>query len=149
MVRTSKSALRVVEAVWAQYGDDPIGQLYTEIGTRFHHQGDVSLDAVAAALAATGLDAELMAAVDEDTWDAELRASMADAVAHVGDEVGVPILVFHDGEREAGISGPIMSPAPTGDEALTVWDSVAALVFVLGFFEVKRSRATGPQFAQD
>jgi len=145
----AQGALRVAEAVRAEHGDEPIGRLYTETGNRFHLRGDVSQEAVAAAVEAAGLDPALASAADEERWDAEIRASMADATAHVGKEVGVPILVFRDGDRVAGISGPVMSPAPTGADALTVWDSVVALVDVAGFFEVKRSRTTGPQFAGD
>ncbi len=141
--------LRVVEAVWAQHGDEPIGRLYTEMGNRFHLQSDNSHDAVTAAVEAAGLDPALAAAAEEERWDAEIRASMADAIVHVGKEVGVPILVLRDGDRVAGISGPIMSPAPTGDEALVVWDAVSTLVFVPGFYEVKRSRTARPQFASD
>jgi hypothetical protein len=144
LVRTSLGALRVVEAAWAEYGDEPIGRLYTEIGTRFHLRGDISLDAVAAALEAAGLNPALMAAVDEETWDTELRRSMADAVEQVGDEVGVPILVFSDDDRRAGISGPIMSPSVTGEAALALWDHVVGVVWSPQVFELKRSRTTGP-----
>lgn len=143
--RASHGALRVVEAVWAEHGDEPIGRLYTEMGNRFHLQDDKSLDAVADALEAAGLDRSLVAAADDDRWDAEIRSSMADAIEQVGTDVAVPIMVFHDGDRVAGISGPVMSPAPTGDAALGVWDAVAALAFTPNFFELKRKRRTGPQ----
>ena len=146
-LRTTRGALRVVEAVWAQHGDEPIGRLYTELGTRFHLQGDISMDAVAAALEAAGLDPSLASAADDERWDEQIRASMAEATEHVGTDVGVPILVFRDGETVGGISGPVVSPAPTGDDALAVWDSVAALALSPGFFELKRSRTTGPQLS--
>ncbi len=146
LLRTTLGTLRVVEAVWAQYGDEPIGALYTEIGTRFHVQNDKSLEAVATALAAAGIDPALVEAAGDERWDAEIRGSMADAARYVGDDVGVPILVLTDGDRTAGISGPIMSPAVRGDEALALWDSVSRLVLLPGFFELKRSRTTGPRF---
>lgn len=143
---TTHAALRVVEAVWAEHGDEPIGRLYTEIGTRFHLQGDKSLEAVAAALEAAGLDRGLVSAADDAAWDAEIRGSMADATTYVGEDVGVPIMVLtDDGGRTAGTSGPIMSPSATGEEALAMWDAVNALVFAPCFFELKRSRTTGPQ----
>ena len=145
LLRTMRGTLRVVEAVWAEHGDEPIGRLYTEIGTRFHLQDDKSLDAVADALEAAGLDRAFVEAADDEKWDAEIRGSMADATAHVGEDVGVPILVFTDGDRTMGTSGPIMSPSATGDEALAIWDAVVALVFAPCFFELKRSRTTGPQ----
>jgi hypothetical protein len=145
LLRTTLGALRVVEAVWAAAGDEPIGRLYTEIGTRFHLQDDKSMGAVEAALDAAGLDPGLISAAGDEAWDAEIRGSMADAAEQVGDDVGVPILVFHDNGRTAGISGPIMSPSASGDDALAIWDSVSQLVFSPGFFELKRSRTTGPQ----
>ena len=143
--RASRAALRVVEGVWAEHGDEPIGRLYTEIGTRFHLQGDMTLDAVAAALEATGLGPTFMAAADDEKWDAEIRGSMVDAIDQVGDDVGVPIMVFHDEDRVAGICGPIMSPSVTGDAALTLWDNVVGVVWNPNVFELKRSRTTGPQ----
>ena len=40
-----------------------------------------------------------------------------------------------------------MSPAPTGDAALTLWDNVVTLSACGSFFELKRSRTADPQFA--
>jgi len=96
---------------------------------------------------AAGLDPSFVSAADDERWDDEIRASMTEATEHVGTDVGVPILVFRDGETVGGISGPVVSPAPTGDDALAVWDSVVGLAFSPGFFELKRSRTTGPQFS--
>jgi len=141
--RAGRVALRVVEAVWAEHGDEPIGRLYSEIGSRFHLQNDKSLDTVAAALEATGLGPTFMAAADDEKWDAEIRGSMADAIDQVGDDVGVPILVFRDEDRVAGICGPIMSPSVTGDAALALWDNVVGVAWNPSVFELKRTR-TGP-----
>ena len=142
---TSHKALRVVEAVWADHGDGPIGGLYTEIGSRFNVQQDISLDAVAAALRASGLDAGYLGAADEERWDAEIRGSMDEAIERVGTDVGVPILVFRDGDAEASIFGPVVSPAPTGDEASALWDAVTAMAWSPSFFELKRTRSGPPQ----
>jgi 2-hydroxychromene-2-carboxylate isomerase len=144
-VDVAQQALRVVEAVWAEHGDDPIGRLYTELGSRFHLEGDVSLEAVAAALEAAALAPGLVDAAHDEAWDGEVRWSMAEAVEHVGDEVGVPILVFHDEDRAAGISGPIMSPTVTGDAALQLWDQVVGVAWNPNVFELKRSRPSSPQ----
>lgn len=145
LLRVTLGTLRVVEAAWAKYGDEPIGRLYTEIGTRFHLQDDKSLDAVVDALEAAGLDRALVEAADDERWDAEIRGSMAEAIDQVGTEVAVPVMLFRrDDGQAAGISGPIMSPAPTGDAALAVWDAVTSLAFTPNFFELKRKRAIGP-----
>jgi predicted DsbA family dithiol-disulfide isomerase len=134
---TAQGALRIVEAVWADHGDEPIGRLYTEVGMRFHEQGDTSLDALAGALEAAGLGAHYLHSAHDDRWDHEIRWSMNEAIRVVGDDVGVPILVF---DGEVGLCGPVMEPAPTGDAALLLWDHIAGLARTPGFYEVERSR---------
>lgn len=128
----AQQALRVVEAVWADHGDAPIGRLYTELGTRFVVHGDLTLDAVAAALEATGLNTGYVAAAGDERWDAEIRWSMNEAIALVGEDVSVPILLFTEGDRRVAISGPVMSSAPPGDEALALWDHVIDLAWSRG-----------------
>ena len=145
VVQVTLGALRVVEAVWADRGDEPIGGLYTELGNRFHLEGDVSRASVASAIEASGLDGGYIDAADEDRWDAEISGSMAEAIDLVGDDVGVPIMVLRDGDEVAGISGPIVSPPPTGDAALELWDHVVALARTPAFFELKRTRTGAPQ----
>lgn len=135
---TAQGALRIVEAVWADHGDEPIGRLYSEVGSRFHLQEDTSLDAIAGALDAAGLDAGYLATAHDERWDGEIRWSMDEAIRVVGDDVGVPILVF---EGEVGLCGPVMEPVPTGEAALELWDHVVALARTPGFYELKRSRS--------
>ena len=36
--------------------------------------------------------------------------------------------------------GPVLSPAPTGDEALKLWDILVALGTMSGVYEIKRTR---------
>ena len=142
---TSQGALRVVEAVWADHGDEPISRLYTEIGNRFHLRQDISPGALSSAIAAAGLDPWYEAAAADERWDAEIRGSMAEAIDLVGTDVGVPILVFREDGAAAGVSGPMVSPAPTGAEALALWDHVVALAWSPGFYELKRTRTEPPQ----
>ncbi len=134
---TAHGALRILEAVWADHGDDPMGRLYTEVGARFHGEEDTSLDAIAGALETAGLDAGYLDAAHEARWDAEIRWSMGEAIRVVGDEVGVPILVF---DGEVGLCGPVMEPAPVGPAALELWDHVAGLARTPAFYELERSR---------
>lgn len=140
----AQQALRVVEAVWADHGDEPIGRLYTELGTRFHLEDDKSLDAVELALQAADLDAKYMEAAGDERWDEEIRWSMDEAIEVVGPDVGVPILVFHEGDERAGIFGPVVSPMPTGQKALRLWDAVVAMAWTPDFYELKRSRTAPP-----
>ncbi|MDQ6798368.1 MAG: disulfide bond formation protein DsbA [Actinomycetota bacterium] len=144
LMAVSLGALRVVEAVWAKEGDEPIGRLYTELGRRFHQDNDMTTAAVEAALGACGLDPTLISAADDQRWDREIEASMAEATELVGTDVGVPVMVFHEASGIHAISGPVMSPTVTGDEALALWDHVIGISRCPTFFELKRSRTAPP-----
>ncbi len=91
------------------------------------------------------VDPALAAAADDESHDEAIRVSMKDALDATGEDAGTPIVVFA-GERRTGFFGPIFSPAPTGEEALRVWDGLAALAGVSGFYELKRTRTVGPEF---
>ncbi|HEV3496143.1 MAG TPA: disulfide bond formation protein DsbA, partial [Actinomycetes bacterium] len=85
MSAAGRGALRVVEAVWDEYGDGPVGRLYTEMGNRFHLRGDVSRAAVAQALLASGLSRHLVEAADDKRWDKAIRYSIDEAIDLVGE----------------------------------------------------------------
>ena len=59
-----------------------------------------------------------------------------------GPDVGSPVLALPGHDR--GIYGPIVSPAPTGKDALRLWDSLVTLFDVPGFYELKRGRTGAP-----
>ena len=135
-------ALRVVAAVRAE-DEVAVGPLYTELGRRIHHDGEKADDDLAGALAAVGLEPELADAAGDESFDAAIRASMAEARALVGEDVGIPIAAIDDGDGPKGASGPVLSAMPTADEALQLFDAWVATLRVPGFAELKRSR-TGP-----
>ncbi len=95
-------------------------------------------------LTAAGVDPQLASAAHDEEWDVPVRAALDEAVGYVGDDVGSPVLVF-DTEPRRGISGPVLSPAPTGEAALRLWDQVRGTVEEPGFYELKRGRDAGPQ----
>src|SRR5690554_2547151 len=136
--------VRVVIAAHAARGDEVVKALYDALGTRIHPggRGD-DLDAVIAeSLAEVGLPAELAAAAHSDAHDAALRASHQGAIDIVGDDVGTPVVAI-DG---VGFFGPVMTPAPKGEDAGRLWDGFVLVTSVPGFYELKRSRTAGPQF---
>ena len=89
-----------------------------------------------------GLPAELAAVGRTGEVDDLLRASHAEAVALVGDDVGTPVVAI-DG---AGYFGPVVTPAPTGQAALDMFDGLVLMTRVPGFYELKRSRTADPSF---
>lgn len=142
---------RVIEAARAEHGDTVVGTLYTAIGERLHHQGRTDVDTIIReALGEAGLPEELVAhghggeLADEpsDELDTLLRTNTDRAVSLAGPDVGIPIIAF-DG---VAFFGPVVSPAPTGEAALKLWDGVAAAASVPGFFEIKRGRNVDPIF---
>ncbi|MGW5100191.1 mycothiol-dependent nitroreductase Rv2466c family protein [Streptomyces sp. NPDC004100] len=143
--------VRVVTAAWQKHGADVLGPLYTALGTRIHNEGEgPSREAVVAALDEVGLPADLIDYFDQTDFefDAELRASHKEGIEKVGQEVGTPVIAVPgpDGEQIA-FFGPVVTPAPQGEEAARLWDGTLAVASVPGFYELKRSRTQGPDFS--
>lgn len=135
--------VRLVTAVQELHGRELVKPLYDALGERIHPGESVDADAViAGALEALELDPALARYADSDEFDAQLRASHAEGIGRVGQDVGTPIISV-DG---VAFFGPVISPAPRGDDALRLWDGVVAAASYDGFFELKRSRTRGPQF---
>ncbi|MFQ6851178.1 DsbA family protein [Streptomyces sp. 35M1] len=140
--------VRVVIAAQQLHGDDVVGPLYTALGTRFHNNGEgPTPEAVAAALKDVGLPAGLAEYADKDTYDTELRASHKEGIDKVGQEVGTPVIAVPgaDGEQVA-FFGPVVTPAPKGEEAAKLWDGTLLVASIPGFYEIKRTRTQGPIF---
>ena len=144
-------ALRVIEAARADHGDQVVGELYTELGERIHPGGNSDItQVITESLAALGLPAELISAADPDTsyepgndgLDKILRENTERALELVGNDVGIPIIAV-DG---VAFFGPVVTPAPTGEDALKLWDGIVMAASVPGFYEVKRTRTAPPQF---
>lgn len=134
--------VRVLVAAARDHGDQVLAPLYTAMGTRRHVQRRTdTAEIVAESLAEVGLPAELAAVGATDEVDDLLRASHAEAMALVGNDVGTPVVAI-DG---VGYFGPVVSPAPTGQAALDLFDGLVAMTRVPGFFELKRTRTVGPQ----
>jgi 2-hydroxychromene-2-carboxylate isomerase len=88
-------------------------------------------------LADLGLDPALVdeAIADASTHD-DVRADHDAAVAAGG--FGVPILVFDDGSH---LYGPVITPAPTGDDAMALWELVSATRRFPHLYELKRPKS--------
>lgn len=135
--------VRVCIAAEQAHGSDVLGPLYTALGERIHREQEPKeRPMVESALAAAGLPVELAAALEDSSYDEALQASHDAGMAPVGQDVGTPVIHF-DG---FAIFGPVVTPAPKGEAAGTLWDAVRTLSTVPGFYEVKRSRDARPDF---
>ncbi|KPC58966.1 DsbA family protein [Streptomyces chattanoogensis] len=140
--------VRVVTAAQQLHGDEVVGRLYTALGTRIHNEGlGVTPESIAAALDDAGLPADLIEYADKDTYDAQLRASHKAGIDLVGQEVGTPVIAVpgSDGDQIA-FFGPVVTPAPKGEEAAKLWDGTLMVASIPGFYEIKRTRTQGPVF---
>ncbi|WP_129668013.1 DsbA family protein [Phytoactinopolyspora endophytica] len=143
MLAKSWGPVRVIIAARELHGQEFVKPLYDAMGTRIHLQGNKDMpDVIRGALDEVGLPASLAGYADTEQYDEALKASHHSGMDQVGMDVGTPVIAV------AGYAffGPVISPAPKGDEAGRVWDGVKALASYDGFFELKRTRTREPIF---
>ncbi|RBY76591.1 hypothetical protein DQ239_13705 [Blastococcus sp. TF02-09] len=144
--------LRVAARARAEHGPEAVDRLYAAMGAHVFEVPATDGDAarrgtrafVEPVLAHAGLPAELAAALDDDSWDAQIQAETDEALALTGKDVGTPILHFRPPEGIA-FFGPVISRLPADEEAVELWDHVVALASFPGFAELKRSLRERPQ----
>jgi hypothetical protein len=132
--------LRVAAGLRRQEGgNDLVDRYYATAGRWLHEQGRKphSPDAAREVLVEIGVDPALVdeALADPTTTD-EVRADH-DAVLALGG-FGVPTLVFPSGRA---LYGPVVVPAPTGDDAVALWDLVRGWDRFPHLYEIKRPKA--------
>ena len=140
--------VRVIIAGQLDHGDSVVLPLYTALGTRIHLQQRKDYEMVIAeSLAEVGLPAELAGVGKTTKVDEQLRASHGRGITLVGEEVGTPVIsvLGPDGGRVA-FFGPVVTPAPKGEAAGRLWDGTLLVAATPGFYEIKRTRTSGPIF---
>ena len=136
--------MRLLIAAEQTHGNEVVEPLYSAIGRRYHVEGNKDLSVILPeALAEVGLPAELVSAANDESLDTALRASHHQGMDPVGMDVGTPVIHIN-GEA---IFGPVITPAPRGEAAGTLLDGVIAVMSIPGFYELKRTRTSGPVFS--
>jgi hypothetical protein len=141
--------VRVLIAAQEAFGSSVLEPLYTALGTHYHPQQLPKTRAtIEAALREVGLPEHLAEAGETDAHDAALRRSHQEGITLVGQEVGSPIIAVPgpDGGERIAFFGPVVTPAPTGEQAARLWDGTLAVASTPGFYEIKRTRTVGPIF---
>jgi hypothetical protein len=136
--------VRVLIAAEERHGNEVVEPLYSAMGTRHHVRQEKDWDEIIAkSLADVGLEADLAKPrPTSPTFDARLRASHAEGMDPVGYDVGTPVI--HVGD--IAFFGPVVTPAPKGEAAGTLFDGVMMVSSTPGFYEIKRSRTDEPSF---
>jgi hypothetical protein len=139
--------VRVCIAAAEHHGDEVLLPLYTALGNRIHVAGRSGLEersaVIAEALEEVGLPASLAEAADSEEYDEPLRHSHKEGISLVGEDVGTPVVAVGD----VAFFGPVVTPAPKGEDAGRLWDGVLLVASTPGFYELKRSREKGPDFS--
>lgn len=146
--------LRVAAKLRAEQGREAVGPLYLAIGHRLfdippeemspHPQGSPQF--LAPILEELGLSDDLLEALEDNGFDAEIRAETDGALSLTGKDVGTPILHFRPPEGTA-FFGPVISRLPSPEQAAELWDHVLGLASFPGFAELKRSLRELPALA--
>ena len=136
--------VRVLVAAQATHGDETVDPLYAAMAHEFHNHANKDIDAVIArALNDVHLPAELLACGHDSSFDDAVRKSHHVGMDPVGSDVGTPIV--HVGD--IAFFGPVVTPAPRGEQAGRLFDGVLLVAGTPGFYEIKRTRMEGPLFS--
>ena len=143
MMKKAWGPVRVIIAAAREHGDGVVKPLYDAMGTRIHLGGEKDYGVVIpGALEEVGLPADLARFATSTEVDDLLRASHQRGIDLVGQDVGTPVISV-DG---VAFFGPVVTPAPKGDAAGRLWDGCVLVAGTPGFYELKRTRTSGPVF---
>lgn len=150
IVRRGWGPVRVCAAATAKHGDEVLRPLYLAMAERVHEQREGwGQSMLRGALADAGLDHVLADAAREPEHDAPVRESHAAGMRPAADAAGTPMVhMRRTGAAVVGFPtaffGPVLSQAPTGEEAGRLWDAVRVMAETPGFAELKRPREPAP-----
>ncbi|MDA8374344.1 MAG: DsbA family protein [Actinomycetota bacterium] len=141
--------LRIVaamsDALEPEQANQITGELYARIGDAYHQQGLGRSFDYLPVLEELGVEKFADAASDQG-WDVPIEKSMERAMEMAGEDVGVPIVAIEAAGTTQGFFGPILCRIPGDEEAVELYEHFAGLAKLGCFFELKRKKASGPNF---
>ncbi|MBF6076703.1 mycothiol-dependent nitroreductase Rv2466c family protein [Nocardia beijingensis] len=143
MIIRSRRIGRVFAAAVQQYGQSAFSPLYTEFGLRSHAHARQADDAVAAALAATGFDQQLIEALDDTRYDAAVAHAHRASQTALGGRGGSPIISV-DGHV---FSGPVLTEPPAPGRATELLAAIVTAATTPGFAALQRPYQGPPAVA--
>ena len=133
--------MRVGALIRRELGNDALDRWYATVGSAFFNDGVKTHvpDIHAKVIADAGFDPSLVdrAIADDSTLD-EVRDEHLDAAARYGAH-GVPTIVFESGYA---VYGPVVVPAPEGDDALALWELVRSMQRFPHLYELRHPKTT-------
>ena len=120
--------------------------LYTALGIKHFLSGEEYTDSmIEDVLKQLNLSGELINSASDSSLDPEIIASSEEAKKVVGQDIGVPTIVFNfDNQVKKGFFGPVLKELPAQEESVKLWDSIVELAKNDSFCELKRGRDSDP-----
>jgi 2-hydroxychromene-2-carboxylate isomerase len=132
--------MRVGALIRRELGNDALDRWYDAVGNAFFNEGVKTHvpETHGAVIERAGFDAAFVerAIADESTLE-EVRDEHLDSVARYGAH-GVPTIVFHP--TDYAVYGPVVVPAPEGEDATALWDLVVAMRRFPHLYELRRPK---------
>jgi hypothetical protein len=133
--------MRVGALIRRELGNDALDRWYAAVGHAFFFDGLKTHvpEVHGRVIADAGFDAALVdRAIADDSTLVEVRDEHLDAVARYGAH-GVPTLVLEMGYT---VYGPVVVPAPTGADAVALWELVGSMPRFPNLYELRHPKTT-------
>jgi 2-hydroxychromene-2-carboxylate isomerase len=131
--------MRVGALIRRELGNDALDRWYAAVGNAFFYDGMKThvREVHARVIADAGFDASFVErAVADDSTLTEVRDEHRDAVTRYGAH-GVPTLVL---EGDYALYGPVVVPAPVGNDAVALWELVRAMPRFPQLYELRHPK---------
>jgi 2-hydroxychromene-2-carboxylate isomerase len=131
--------MRVGALIRRELGNDALDRWYAAVGNAFFFDGLKTHvpEVHGRVIAGAGFDASLVdRAIADDSTLTEVRDEHLDAVARYGAH-GVPTLVLEQGYT---VYGPVVVPAPTGADAVALWELVCSMARFPNLYELRHPK---------
>jgi 2-hydroxychromene-2-carboxylate isomerase len=132
--------MRVGALIRRELGNAAVDRWYEAVGGAFFFDGIKTHvpEQHAAVIARAGFDASFVErAIDDASTLVEVRDEHLDAAAQYAAH-GVPTIVFHPSEY--AVYGPVVVPAPEGDDAIALWELVKSMQRFPHLYELRHPK---------
>ncbi|MFZ1174729.1 MAG: DsbA family protein [Mycobacterium sp.] len=135
MMERSRRLGRLFAAVASKHGQDGFARLYDSLGSQIHvRQDEITSEEVKELLAKCELEESLCEALDDSTFDDEVKRNHQASQDALGGSAGSPIIVV-DGR---GFHGPVLTRIPSREDGVRLLDAIVIAASTPEFATLQR-----------